>query len=174
MTLKKTFVSKPNAPQVYFELVEELADSLNQNGQLALLEEAIATTAFVRVGDYKLSDQPDTFGYLGLNLEESLTTALVKRGVDINAYKLRKAISVDGKGSYLLTKEKNHSREHANAHYVLVGTLSPIESGATLTAKVVDFRSGNILSAATVYFPYHSQFERKVNSIDGQLYRNEG
>lgn len=161
-----------SAPALFFPLVEQLAQTLNHDQLLTELDQPITSTTFVWIKDYQLKEQPDAFGYLGLSLEEAVISALKKQGVAVNDYRLKQAIELDGNGSFVLDKNQATARSQANAKYVLAGTIAPIEGGATVTAKVTAFASGDVLSSATVYFPFASQFNRKMTLIDGQLHRN--
>ena len=158
----------------FYPLVESLSQSLNHGGILNRLKQPIASSSFVAVDQYKLMQKPDALGYLGFNVEEAMISALTQQGVEFTEYRMRGAIQLDGKGSYILDKSPQHARAKVNARYLLTGVVVPIEGGANITAKVIDFSDGQIISSATAYFPYTSQFKRKLVMIDGMLYRDEG
>jgi len=161
-----------SAPSLFYPLVEEFTNSLNKRGILTNLTEHIAPTSFVWIRDYKLIEKPDALGYLGFNIEESMISALKQQGVLLNDYKLKSLIQLDGEGSYVLDKSQQNSRPETNAKYVLTGVIAPIEGGANVTAKVINFETGDIVSSATAYFPLASQFNRRVYMIDGKIHRN--
>lgn len=167
------FDSTQQPYELYQNLIRQLAYSLNQGDKLSSLESPIVTTSFVWVSDYKLSQDPASFGHLGLSLEEALSTELVQQDVQIKEYKVRPSIYVDQEGGYFLSRDKEQMQDRIQARYILVGTLSPLQSGASVNAKVIDYQGGDVISSANVFFPYKSQYTRTVNMVNGAIVRGE-
>ena len=160
------------AHAIYAQLVKELTQQLNANNQLRRLDSPIVTTAFVWVDTYHIDPNPSTFHNLGMSLEEALSTELMQQGVAFKEYKVRPSIAVHNEGGYYLTRSSSELKDTIDAKYILVGTLSPIESGATVNAKIINYNNGDIISSANIHFPYESQFKRSVHSVNGQIFRN--
>lgn len=159
---------------LYQQLVAELAISLNENGVLTKLDAPLIPTAFVWNDNYQLDSTPATFRYLGISLEEAVITELVKQDVHLREYRRKPSISVDDEGGYYLTRSKDEIANAIDAKYILVGTLSPVEHGTTVNAKVINYLNGDVITSANLHFPYRSQFSRQINMVEGYISRGEG
>lgn len=169
------FTPRPlQGPELYHHLVQQLAASLNENQVLTRLNAPLISTSFVWIHNYQQDSSAATFQYLGMSLEEAVSTALIKQQVKMKEYKVRPSISLDREGGYYLSRNKEAVSGKIEARYILVGTLSPLESGTTVNAKVINHQNGDVISSANVYFPYNSQYQRQVNMVNGSISREEG
>ncbi len=138
------------------KLVDESSSKIKKN---VSSEEVILVSDFVNLDKLKNKSQ------LGFLLSSMLKDSLVSKNIIVKEIELGKEFEFGGSGFNLLTRNKDNisSSKIIKEKYAVVGTYSLTSKSLNLFIKLIDIRTGNILS---------SSYER--TDIDDEILDLEG
>ena len=138
------------------KLVDESSSKIKKN---VSSEEVILVSDFVNLDKLKNKSQ------LGFLLSSMLKDSLVSKNIIVKEIELGKEFEFGGTGFNLLTRNKDNisSSKIIKEKYAVVGTYSLTSKSLNLFIKLIDIRTGNILS---------SSYER--TDIDDEILDLEG
>lgn len=138
------------------KLVDESTSKIKKN---VSPEEVILVSDFVNLDKLKNKSQ------LGFLLSSMLKDSLVSKNIIVKEIELGKEFEFGGSGFNLLTRNKDNisSSKIIKEKYAVVGTYSLTSKSLNLFIKLIDIRTGNILS---------SSYER--TDIDDEILDLEG
>ena len=136
----KTYLTLNNA-------ILSLANQLSQNSKLSLNDTGtITVTSFV---DLKQLNKTSQFGRV---LGESLFSELFVRGFNVSDFRGQNAISINGSGEFYITRNVTKLQSEVSNTYVLVGTYSKIDQNIIINARILDNKTGKIVSSARAMY----------------------
>lgn len=104
----------------------------------------------VIVSDFVNLDKLKNRSKLGFLLSEQLKDSLSNKGVFVKAVELGKDFEYGKKGFNLLTREQNEiSQKFIDNKYAVVGTYSITTKSLIVFVKLIDLKTGNILSSSS-------------------------
>ena len=125
--------------------VEIIADELSK--EMGSYErEKIVFTSLVDLNNFKESSN---FGRL---FSESLMTQMKIRGYNVIEYRGDKIVSKNEKGEFKLNRARVQPLQGANI-LVLVGTYSKMDDNVIVNVRIVEKKTNELASAASVYIP---------------------
>lgn len=138
------------------KLVDESANKLKRN---LMINDVVLVSDFVNLDNLKNKSQ------LGFLLSDILKDKLSSLNIIVREVEFAKAFELGNSGFNVLTRNKNEiiSDTVSNEKYAVVGTYSITTKSLNVFIKLIDIRSGNILS---------SSFER--TDIDEEILQLEG
>lgn len=124
-----------------------LADQLSQNSKLnALNNGTIAAVSFV---DLKNLNETSQFGRI---LSESLYNELFIRDFKLTDVRGQNVITINPSGEFYLSRDTTHLNKEVSNTYILVGTYSCINENITINARILDNKTGKLLSSGRVIY----------------------
>jgi len=124
-----------------------LADQLSQNSKLnALNNGTIAAVSFV---DLKNLNETSQFGRI---LSESLYNELFIRGFKLTDVRGQNVITINTSGEFYLSRDITHLNKEVSNTYILVGTYSCLNENITINARILDNKTGKLLSSGRVIY----------------------
>ncbi|WP_395342393.1 FlgO family outer membrane protein [Ningiella sp. W23] len=133
-----------------------------------------AVVGFVPVAslEHNLSAQGPLM-LLGHQLEQGLTTEVVRRGFIAQDYKVTNTIIMSADSERALSRNVEHLRSVQNIDYYITGTITEQEKGAMVNARIVNVRNKDVIAAATKFFPAELFWQsEQVTLRNGMLYRS--
>lgn len=107
----------------------------------------IAMTSFVELNNFSKTSK---FGRL---LSESLFHELNYNGVNVLDFRTKRALTVNGKGEFYLSRKVSAIKKSIYSKYVLVGTYTKtIDKNLLINARIVNSQNGDIISTSSVIF----------------------
>ena len=124
-----------------------IANQLSTNNKLANTDTGTLTiTSFV---DLKQLNKTSQFGRV---LSESLFSELFIRGFNLSDFRGQNAISVNANGEFYITRNITKLQSEVSNSYILVGTYSKIDQNIMLNARMLDNKTGKIISSARAMY----------------------
>lgn len=129
-----------NFQNLVYNMVEKSSSKLKKN---------IAKDDVVLVSDFVNLDKLRNHSKLGFLLSETLKDALSSKDIIIREIELGKEFTMGKHGFNLLTREQNRINTQINdSFYALVGTYTVTTKRLIVFIKLIDIRTGYILSSA--------------------------
>jgi len=154
------------------DAVLSLANQLSKNNKISSSDTGtITVTSFVNLTQLQKTSQ------LGRILGESLYSELFIRGFNITDFRGQHAISVNNNGEFYITRNITKLTPEVPNTYVLVGTYSQIDQNIIINARVLDNKTGKIVSSARVMyanddcsiFGICNNAQRKIKIVGNQV-----
>jgi len=102
----------------------------------------ITLTSFVNL---KKLNRTSQFGRV---LGESLFSELFVRGFNVTDFRGQNAISVNKTGEFFITRNIEKLDSEVPNSYILVGTYSKIDQNVMINARILDNKTGKLISSA--------------------------
>ncbi len=129
-----------NFQQLVYNMVDKSSSKLKKN---------IAIDDVVLVSDFVNLDNLQNHSKLGFLLSETLKDALSSKDIIIREVELGKQFTIGKHGFNLLTRDqKRINTEIGEALYALVGTYTVTTKRLIVFIKLIDIRTGHILSSS--------------------------
>lgn len=110
---------------------------------------------------------------LGNQVQSSLQTLYTQVGANVIEFKASEYINIADNQDIMLSRTQNDLANKLAINYFLTGTISQVESGFIVNARLIDLIDKRVVSAATEMFPANINWqENKVLLRDGKLYRS--
>jgi TolB-like protein len=166
---------KASTSEVHLTLndaIISLANQLSTNNKILVTDNGtITVTSFVNLQQLNKTSQ---FGQV---LGESLYSELFIRGFQISDFRGQNAISVNGSGEFYITRNVTKLQAEVPNTYVLVGTYSKIDQNVMINARILDNKTGKIVtSARSMYanddcsiFSVCNNAQRKIKLVSDDL-----
>ena len=161
----KTYLTLNNA-------IVSLANQLSQNSRIKPTDTGtITVTSFV---DLQQLNKTSQFGRV---LGESLFSELFVRGFNVSDFRGQNAISINGSGEFYITRNVAKLQSEVPNTYIVVGTYSKIDENVMINARILDNKTGKIVSSARVMygnddcsiFGICNNAKRKIKIISGSV-----
>ncbi|GLR69681.1 hypothetical protein GCM10007852_05890 [Agaribacter marinus] len=111
---------------------------------------------------------------LGHQLEQGLTTEVVRRGYIAQDFKATNTIIMGDTSERALSRNVEHLRSTQNIDFFITGTITEQEMGAMVNARIINVRTKDVIAAATQFFPAELFWQQEqVSTRNGMLYRTE-
>ena len=129
------------------DLAYSIADDLEKHAFPPLIprhpDQPVITTTFVNNENF---DETSTFSRI---LQEHISSRFVQHGYTVREIKLRQKIHIEQQsGETMLSRNINEIRKDHKAQAITLGTVSINKRNLYVAARLVDPKSGNILSTA--------------------------
>lgn len=132
----------------------------------------IAVGTFLPEGDLQ-NNQNAQLVSLGNQVQSSLQTLYTQVGASVIEFKASEYINIADNQDIMLSRTQNDLANKLAINYFLTGTISQVESGFIVNARLIDLTDKRVVSAATEMFPANVNWqENKVLLRDGNLYRS--
>ena len=129
------------------DAIISLANQLSVNNKLQTSDTGTITlTSFV---DLKKLNQTSQFGRV---VGESLFSELFVRGFNVTDFRGQDAISVNKTGEFFITRDISKLSSEVSNTYILVGTYSKIDENVMINARIVDNKTGKIVTSARAMY----------------------
>ena len=129
------------------DAILSLSNQLSKNSKLNLNDTGtITVTSFV---DLKQLNKTSQFGRV---LGESLFSELFVRGFNVSDFRGQNAISINGNGEFYITRNVTKLQSEVSNTYVTVGTYSKIDQNIIINARILDNKTGKIVSSARAMY----------------------
>lgn len=157
-----------NAELYTFELAQELFANMAADRQYRY-----AVVGFVPIKTLKQDmSQQGPLMLLGHQLEQGMTTEVVRRGFLAQDYKATNTIIMSADAERALSRNVEHLRSLQNIDYYITGSITEQENGAMVNARIINVRNKDVIAAATKFFPAELFWQKEqVTLRDGMLYR---
>jgi TolB-like protein len=141
---------KASSSELYFTIndaINALANQLSKNNSLTIKDTGtITVTTFVELEQLNKTSQ------FGRVVGESLFSELFVRGFNVSDFRGQNAITINGSGEFYITRNANMLQSEVSNTYVLVGTYSKIDQNIIINARILDNRTGKIVSSGRVMY----------------------
>ena len=147
-------------------LVSKLvADSVSKIKKNISLQEAVLVSDFVNLDKLKNKSQ------LGFLLSSMLKDSLVSENIIVREIELGKEFEFGPNGFNLLTRNKDNivSSKITKEKYAVVGTYSLTSKSLNVFIKLVDIRTGNILSSSYE----RTEIDDEILGLEGERLQSE-
>ena len=125
------------------EAILSLANQLSQNNKMNQRDTGTITlTSFVNLKKLNSTSQ------FGRVLGESLFSELFVRGFNVTDFRGQNAISVNETGEFFITRNIEKLDSEVPNSYILVGTYSKIDQNVMINARILDNKTGKLISSA--------------------------
>jgi len=129
------------------EAINSLANQLSQNNKLLPTDTGTVTlTSFVNLKKLNTTSQ------FGRVLGESLFSELFVRGFNVTDFRGQNAISVNKQGEFFITRNIEKLDSEVSNTYILVGTYSKIDQNVMINARMIDNKTGKLITSARVMY----------------------
>jgi TolB-like protein len=129
------------------DTITSLATQLVENKRTEV-DKTVVMTSFVRLDNLHATSE------FGRVLGESLIHELSVRGFKMSEFRGQAAVSINSKGEYFITRKvKDIQAETEDAH-IIIGTYSRQFKKVMINARLIDNRTGAIISTARVTFAH--------------------
>ena len=129
------------------DAILSLANQLSTNNILQVADTGTITlTSFV---DLRRLNKTSQFGRV---VGESLFSELFIRGFNVTDFRGQDAISVNKTGEFFITRDISRLSSEVSNTYILVGTYSKIDDNVIINARIVDNRTGKIVTSARAMY----------------------
>ena len=129
------------------DAIISLANQLSTNNKLIITDTGTITlTSFV---DLRRLNKTSQFGRV---VGESLFSELFVRGFHITDFRGQDAISVNKNGEFFITRDVSKLSSEVSNTYILVGTYSKIDQNVMINARIVDNKTGKIVTSARAMY----------------------
>lgn len=142
--------SKTDIKDTIDEAIIEISDQLVKSTKVRI-EDKIAVTSFVNLN--KLNET----SYFGREISESMFNELHIRGFNLLDIRGTKSIRVNDKGEFFITRKINLlNHKEVPISYILIGTYSKFGKGILVNARIVDNKTGDVISTARTVIDINS------------------
>ncbi len=125
----------------------ELADKLLSSSRIAKEDMGnIAITSFV---DLHQLNKTTAFGR---TLGETFFNELFIRGFNVADFRGQNALTINTTGEFFITRDVKLINRNIPNTYVLVGTYSSIDNKILINARIMDNKTGKVVSSAKTYY----------------------
>ncbi|WP_372766367.1 FlgO family outer membrane protein [Pseudoalteromonas sp.] len=132
----------------------------------------IAVGTFLPESDLE-NQQNDQLLTLGNQVQSSLQTLYTQVGANVIEFKASEHINIADKQDIMLSRKHSDLASELAVNYFLTGTISQVENGFIVNARLIDLSDKRVVSAATEMFPANINWQKnKVVLRDGKLYRS--
>jgi len=129
------------------DAILSLANQLSTNNKLQTADTGTITlTSFV---DLRKLNKTSQFGRV---LGESLFSELFIRGFNVTDFRGQDAISVNKTGEFFITRDISKLASEVSNTYILVGTYSKIDQNVIINARIVDNKTGKLVTSARAMY----------------------
>jgi TolB-like protein len=158
-----------NAELYTYQLAQELFANLASDRQYRY-----AVVGFVPVTTMRQDlSQQGPLMLLGHQLEQGLTTEVVRRGFIAQDYKATNTIIMSADSDRALSRNVEHLRALQSIDYYITGTITEQETGAIVNARIINVRNKDVVAAATKFFPSELFWQQEQMTLrNGMLYRS--
>lgn len=164
----KTTVSERNLHSFAKQLAVSMFDTMPKLNT----DNRIAVGTFLPEGDLQ-NNQNAQLVSLGNQVQSSLQTLYTQVGASVIEFKASEYINIADNQDIMLSRTQNDLANKLAINYFLTGTISQVESGFIVNARLIDLTDKRVVSAATEMFPANVNWqENKVLLRDGNLYRS--
>lgn len=156
--------------------IESLADALVLNSHIDLKSGRLAIGTILLQEQLKANtDQYYPFDHLGTQIQEGITSYLMKRGITVVEYRKTNDIVIRNDYDQMLSRDLSHLKSELELHYYLTGTISYENNDAQVSLKIIDIASNEIFASAYKNIPINiTRNSRQVIGHNGFLYRDSG
>jgi TolB-like protein len=106
-------------------------------------------------------------------LQASFQTLFSQVGASVIEYRASEQIILADKYDVMLTRDTELLASNLSIDYFLTGTISPVEKGYLVNARLIDSADKRIISAATQLIPAHVNWRNnKLSLRNGMLHRS--
>ena len=141
---------KASTNEVYFTIndaILSLANQLSKNNTLSPKDTGtITVTSFV---DLQQLNKTSQFGRV---IGESLFSELFVRGFNVSDFRGQNAITINANGEFYITRNITMLQSEVSNTYILVGTYSKIDQNVIINARILDNKTGKIVSSGRVMY----------------------
>lgn len=154
--------------------VDAMADAIIVNGVEEMKMGRIAVGSITMIDSFQLAqDKTHHLNFLGLQIQESLMTALLKRKYRVVEFRRSNDILIRDNYDQMLSREIEALNDKNEFHYFLTGTLKYQDNGAIVNLRMIDLTNNEVVSATTKLVPNDVFWPKnRVVSHNGLLYRN--
>ena len=141
---------KASTNEVYYSIndaILSLSNQLSKNNALAPTDTGtITVTSFV---DLQQLNKTSQFGRV---IGESLFSELFVRGFNVSDFRGQNAITINANGEFYITRNITMLQSEVSNTYILVGTYSKIDQNVIINARILDNKTGKIVSSGRVMY----------------------
>ncbi len=141
---------KASTNEVYFTIndaILSLANQLSKNNSLSPKDTGtITVTSFV---DLQQLNKTSQFGRV---IGESLFSELFVRGFNVSDFRGQNAITINANGEFYITRNITMLQSEVSNTYILVGTYSKIDQNVIINARILDNKTGKIVTSGRVMY----------------------
>ena len=175
LTPAKKDTSKQKVQLTLNDAVISLAKQLSKNNHITDSDTGTMTlTSFVNLSQLNKTSQ------LGRVLGESLYSELFIRGFNVTDFRGQNVISINNNGEFYITRNITKLQSEVPNTYILVGTYSKIDQNIMINARVLDNKTGKIVSSARVLyanddcsiFGICNNAQRKIKIVGNNIKKN--
>lgn len=164
----QTNVSERNV----YSFAKQLAVTMFDTMPKLNADNRIAVGTFLPEQDLKDKQDPQLLT-LGNQVQASLQTLFTQVGASVIEFKTSEYITIADTQDIMLTRDKSQLSDNLAVDYFLTGTISKIETGFLVSARLIDLSDKRVVSAATEMFPANVNWQQsKISLRDGKLYRS--
>lgn len=129
------------------DAILSIANQLSKNNKISLKDSGTITlTSFVNLKSLNKTSQ------FGRVLGESLFSELFVRGFNITDFRGQNAISINNSGEFFISRDINKISKEVSNTYILVGTYSKIDQNIMINARILDNKTGKIVTSARAMY----------------------
>lgn len=141
---------KASTNETYFTIndaILSLSNQLSKNNSLSPKDTGtITVTSFV---DLQQLNKTSQFGRV---IGESLFSELFVRGFNVSDFRGQNAITINANGEFYITRNITMLQSEVSNTYILVGTYSKIDQNVIINARILDNKTGKIVSSGRVMY----------------------
>jgi len=135
----------PDGANDFHSMMEQLVNSSYKK-----LEKNIMKNEVVLVSDFVNLDRLENHSKLGFLLSDTLKNSLLNKNIIVREVELGKDFKIGRHGFNVLSRKQNEIySEVENERFAVVGTYSITTKRLILFVKLIDIRTGSILSSST-------------------------
>ncbi|BBN81053.1 hypothetical protein PA25_10380 [Pseudoalteromonas sp. A25] len=165
---------KKMAPYTVHQYVSDLSIQLSNISGVRKRNARIAVMSFFKaegLGETLASQQASG---LSQQIQESLLTQFTQLGYHTVEHRLENQLTLLDNADNMLSRNIANLRERQNLDFVVAGSLTQQQHAYIVNARLIDMRSGRVVSAATTEIPVNVMWsDEKVQQRDGLIYRTE-
>jgi len=129
------------------DAILSLANQLSKNNKIPASDTGtITVTSIVNL------DQLNKTSQFGRVVGESLYSELFIRGFNVTDFRGQNAISINNNGEFYITRNVSHLNSEVPNTYILVGTYSNIDGNVLINIRIMDNKTGKIVSSARAMY----------------------
>ena len=164
----KTTVSERNLHSFAKQLAVSMFDTMPKLNA----DNRIAVGSFLPEGDL-IGQQNYQLVTLGNQVQSSLQTLYTQVGASVIEFKASEHINIADNQDIMLSRKQSDLANKLAINYFLTGTISQVENGFIVNARLIDLADKRVVSAATEIFPANLNWQKnKVLLRNGKLYRS--
>ena len=102
-----------------------------------------------------------------------MQTLYTQVGASVIEFKASEHINIADNQDIMLSRKQSNLANKLAINYFLTGTISQVENGFIVNARLIDLADKRVVSAATEIFPANLNWQKnKVLLRNGKLYRS--